>query len=110
MNRLFLALTGRHAIAQGNALGIWPPDFSSPERAEWFSWSRMIRSEMFRPFRTRFHFALVPRALPWAFTVRPFGASNHSSVGPKGHHAIPQGATLRSWGTRPATFSRPERA
>ncbi len=82
MNRLFPTPTGYHAIAQGNALGSWdirPTNFPSPERATWFFASTDDPPHNSPPLQggTAYGHVLVPRALPWAFTVRPDGALNH---------------------------------
>ena len=74
MRRRFPAPTGRKVIAQGTALGLRRRESPSPERAARVAKPRVIRHGLFRPFRAGICFVLVPRALPWAITLRPFGA------------------------------------
>src|SRR5688572_22509717 len=61
------APTGRHVIAQGIALGTSYPTDRSPERAE---------PPFFAPSGLRDSSIADPKALPWAITFNPVGASN----------------------------------
>src|SRR5258708_1389610 len=75
---LGLALTGRHRVAQGNALGkanAVPPRFS-PERAAQGQTVYTALSGLRKP---RDLVPRSPRALPWATLCRPFGAPDLGS-------------------------------
>ncbi len=50
------------------------PMFPSPERAAPFADPRVVGSVELRPFRAQISFGRRPRALPWAFALRPVGA------------------------------------
>ena len=82
MSRPFPAPKGHHAIAQGNALGMAPKIFPSPERAARFAGSRDSSPHGSAPSRREFNLTIEPRALPWAITLRPVGAFNRKERNP----------------------------
>ena len=78
-----LALTGRNGIAQGEALGGTSKNPESPERASPARESRGVpkgRCPALSGLKPGG--CLVPRALPWAIPLRPFGAKRRPSQGP----------------------------
>ena len=108
MNHHSPAPTGHDVKAQGNALGMRPIESSSPERAKHRPGRIHFRAAGFRPSGRGRIFVFAPRALPWAITLRPVGASPGTTFSaPTGHHVKAQGNVL---GMVPNTFLSPERA
>jgi hypothetical protein len=123
MKRVLPAPTGRHAIAQGNALGSWAYTFPSPERATCFYAVPFNSKRNIPPLQGGNSFGPCPQGVALGFhrTPRwgfePFGGTPIEPSGdnpmnrllpiPTGHHAIAQGNALGSWAY---TFPNPERA